>query len=91
MAWGKEILRSKVVVGAHHLDHPGSGDYRVTEHTIKKAKYHINYNKDTTDADVAVIGNTVLFYLFTISSTRWRFNFTGFFHFGTKLSPGGAF
>ena len=42
-------------MGAHHLDKPGSGDYRVTEHTIKKAKYHIKYNKDTTDADVAVI------------------------------------
>jgi len=55
VAWGKEILRSKVVVGAHHLDTPGSGDTRVTEHSIKKAKYHIHYNKDTTDADVAVI------------------------------------
>ena len=55
MAWGKEILRSKVVVGAHHLDTQGSGDTRVTEHSIKKAKYHIHYNKDTTDADVAVI------------------------------------
>ena len=48
-------MRSKVVVGAHHLDNHGKGDYRVTEHSIKKAKYHISYDKDTTDADVAVI------------------------------------
>ena len=43
------------MVGAHHLDNHGSGENRVTEHSIKRAKYHITYDKDTTDADVAVI------------------------------------
>ena len=32
-----------------------SNSDKVTEHTIKKVKYHIKYNKDTTDSDVALI------------------------------------
>ena len=36
------------------MDEISSSD-KVTEHTIKKVKYHIKYNKDTTDSDVALI------------------------------------
>ena len=32
-----------------------SNSDKVTEHTIKKVKYHIKYNKDTMDSDVALI------------------------------------
>ena len=32
-----------------------SNSDKVTEHTIKKVKYHIKYNKETTDSDVALI------------------------------------
>ena len=54
MAWGREILNAKVVVGAHHLNHRESNN-PVTEHRVRRVKYHINYNKETTDADVALI------------------------------------
>ena len=53
VAWGREILNAIVVVGAHDLNNKGSG--KVTEHRINKVKYHVNYNRDTTDSDVALI------------------------------------
>lgn len=52
MAWGREILNAKIVVGAHNLNHR---DNRVTEHSVRRVKYHIDYNKETTDNDVALI------------------------------------
>lgn len=53
MAWGREILNAKIVVGAHNLNHRGKS--RVTEHSIRRVKYHIDYNEETTDNDVALI------------------------------------
>ena len=53
MTWGSQILNAKVVVGAHHLDKAEKEE--VTEHPVQRAKYHIDYNKRNTDADVALI------------------------------------
>ena len=49
VAWGREILNAKIVVGAHHL---GVKDgLEVTEHRVRRVKYHIDYDKETTDQD----------------------------------------
>ena len=38
------------------MDEKGSEAHtRVTEHSVRRAKYHIDYNKKNTDADVALI------------------------------------
>ena len=47
VAWGREILNSKIVVGIHNIDVKNP---KVTEHSVRRVKYHIKYNKETTDA-----------------------------------------
>jgi secreted trypsin-like serine protease len=55
VAWGHEILTAKVVVGDHDFGKFDETSDEVSEHTISKVKYHLNYDESTTDFDIALI------------------------------------
>ena len=53
LSWGKDVLKSRVLIGGYNLDNQGQDGsiYR----NIKRIKLHIKYNSSTTDYDVALV------------------------------------
>ena len=49
VAWGREVTRSRILVGGHNL-HRGMITRRVA-----KIKIHLHYNSRTNDNDIALI------------------------------------
>ena len=44
VAWGREILNAKIVVGAHHL---GVKNAKITEHRVRRVKVFLIYYVST--------------------------------------------
>ena len=55
LSCGKDVLKSRVLIGGHNLDNQ-SKDGSVYRN-IKRIKLHIKYNSTTTDNDVALVSN----------------------------------